>query len=59
MENKAKSEVKPFVYSLWGSRPLAACSSATIRALFPGPYCSLKSSFPCRPPWRRLSSVPS
>ena len=31
--------------SPWGSRPLAACSSAMIRASFPGPYCSLKNSF--------------
>ena len=58
MENKAKSEVNGLFTSLWGSPLSAACSLAMIRALFPGPYCSLQNSFPCRPPWRKLSSVP-
>lgn len=58
MKNGAKSEVNGFVYFAVGSRLSAACSSAMIRTLFPGPYCSLRISFLYRPPWRRLSSVP-
>jgi hypothetical protein len=53
MKYRDKSEVNGFVYVAVGVAAVGGLLFGYDTGVFPGPYCSLKISFPYRPPWRR------